>query len=67
MKNYESPTIELAGGSGNTLEPQTVLLILLVGIVLAAYIAAGVFTTAAETIVAVHLFVFVRSNVKGEL
>ena len=56
MGNCESPTIELAGRIGNKIEPQTFALVLalLVGVVLAAYLAIAEFTTAATTIVVVE-------------
>jgi len=53
MKNYESPTIEQAGGRGNEIEPQTValVLVLFVGMALAVYLVTAEFTTAATTVV----------------
>ncbi|BAL80258.1 hypothetical protein [Caldisericum exile] len=62
MKNYESPTIESAGGTGNEIEPQTVALVLViaVGIALALYLATAEFTTVATTIVTIETAVFVH-------
>lgn len=63
MKNYESPTIEQAGGPGNEIEPQTpaLVLVLLVGIILAAYLAAAAYTTAVESVVTVHAAVVYKT------
>jgi len=47
MKNYESPTIEQAGGPGNEIEPQTVAL--------TVFLWAGVVITVAESPVVVFL------------
>lgn len=43
MQNYESPTIEVAGGLANHIEPQTVVptAILAVFLLAALYVAAG--------------------------
>lgn len=63
MENYGSPTIEQTGGRGNEIEPQTVVLILIlvVGIVVTEYISAAIYATALETVVAIHAAVFYRN------
>lgn len=63
MERYESPTIEVAGGVGNHIEPQTVALVLVlaVGLALVFYLAAVTYTTTVETAVVIHLAAFVKT------
>ncbi|MGC8979843.1 hypothetical protein [Caldisericum sp.] len=63
MKNYESPTIEQAGGIGNEIEPQFNVLLAVtdVGLYLELYLTAVVYTTAFLVIVAGVAAVFTKT------
>jgi hypothetical protein len=65
MKNYESPTIEAAGGPGNEIEPQINILVSItdVGLLAEVYLVFLVYTT--ETLVIVHFALAAFSKTAG--
>jgi hypothetical protein len=65
MGNYESPTIEAAGGPGYKIEPQINIPVAItdVGILAEAYLYFLVFTT--ETLVIVHFALAAFSKTAG--